>query len=102
MTFKYRIANRFRFTVFVVITIIALTIIANMILGLGTAQGSTVQEFRTVTVNTGDTLWSIAETYMPESMDTREAVYVITSVNELSGSDIYAGMQLQIPVYTEI
>ena len=40
-------------------------------------------------VRTGDTLWSIAETYAPEDMDIREYIYFIEEDNELTNKIIY-------------
>ena len=99
MSKNYRIKSRFRFTVFVVLTIVLMTTAANFALGLNTAASSTVQEYMDVEIKSGDTLWNIAETYMPDNMDTREAVYQICSLNDISADELYAGMTIQVPVY---
>ena len=99
MSKNYRIKSRFRFTVFVVLTIVLMTTAANFALGLTTAASSTVQEYMDVEIKSGDTLWNIAETYMPDNMDTREAVYQICSLNDISADELYAGMTIQVPVY---
>ena len=52
-----------------------------------------------VEIKSGDTLWNIAETYMPDNMDTRKAVYQICSLNDISADELYAGMTIQVPVY---
>ena len=99
MSKNYRIKSRFRFTVFVVLTIVLMTTAVNIALGLNTAASSTVQEYMDVEIKSGDTLWNIAETYMPDNMDTREAVYQICSLNDISADELYAGMTIQVPVY---
>ena len=99
MSKNYRIKSRFRFTVFVVLTIVLTTTAANFALGLNTAASSTVQEYMDVEIKSGDTLWNIAETYMPDNMDTRKAVYQICSLNDISADELYAGMTIQVPVY---
>ena len=99
MSKNYRIKSRFRFTVFVVLTIVLMTTAVNFALGLNTAACSTVQEYMDVEIKSGDTLWNIAETYMPDNMDTREAVYQICSLNDISADELYAGMTIQVPVY---
>ena len=98
MSKNYRIKSRFRFTVFVVLTIVLMTTAVNFALGLNTAASSTVQEYMDVEIKSGDTLWNIAETYMPDNMDTREAVYQICSLNDISADELYAGMTIQVPV----
>ena len=99
MTKTYRIANRFRFTLFVVITIVLLTTVINFALGLNTAASLTIQEYLDIEIMSGDTLWSIAETYMADNMDTRAAVYELCSINNITASELYAGMTIQVPIY---
>ena len=98
MTKTYRIANRFRFTLFVVLTIILLTTAINFALGLNTAASLTVQEYMNIEILSGDTLWSIAETYMSDSDDIRVAVYELCKINDISADQLQAGMTIQVPV----
>ena len=99
MTKTYRITSRFRFTLFVVLTIILLTTVINFALGLNTAASLTIQEYIDLEIMSGDTLWSIAETYMSDDMDTRAAVYELCNINGISASELYAGMTIQVPIY---
>jgi len=99
MTKTYRITNRFRFTAFVVLTIILLTTVINFALGLNTAASLTIQEYMYLDVMPGDTLWSIAQTYMVDDMDVRQAVYELCELNNISASNLYAGMTIQVPIY---
>ena len=99
MTKTYRITNRFRFTVFVVLTIILLTTAINFALGLNTAASATIQEYMYVDIMPGDTLWSIAETYMSDTDDIRQAIYELFSINDITASQLYAGMTIQVPIY---
>ena len=99
MTKRYRISNRFRFTVFVVLTIILLTTAINFALGLNTAASLTIQDYMDVEVKSGDTLWNIAQAYMPDDMDTRKAVFQLCSLNDISADQLYAGMTIQVPIY---
>ncbi len=99
MTKNYRISNRFRFTIFVVLTIILLTTAINFVLGFNTAASSTIQEDMDLEINSGDTLWSIAESYMPNDIDVRQAVYQLCSINDISADQLVAGMIIQVPIY---
>jgi len=99
MTKTYRITNRFRFTAFVVLTIILLTTVINFALGLNTAASLTIQEYMYLDVMPGDTLWSIAQTYMADDLDVRQAVYELCEINDISASSLYAGMTIQVPIY---
>ncbi|MBX6353477.1 MAG: LysM peptidoglycan-binding domain-containing protein [Thermoflavifilum sp.] len=51
---------------------------------------------RVYVVRAGDTLWSIAETMMPDK-DTRRAVDELEQLNALSGAEIYPGERLLLP-----
>ena len=77
MTKTYRIKNRFRFTFFVAAAFILITISANLILGLDTANSQTITEYDEVKISYGDTLWTIAEKYMSDSNDIRKSVPVV-------------------------
>lgn len=58
-------------------------------------EGSNVP-FEYVTVESGQSLWQIAESVAPQS-DPREVIAQLIEFNQLSGSDISAGQQLAIP-----
>ena len=98
MTRRYRVANRFRFTVFVTIMIILITTLVNFALGLNTAESLTYVEYMDLEIMSGDTLWSIAETYMSDSDDIRVAVYELCKINDISADQLQAGMTIQVPV----
>ena len=99
MSRSYKVVNKFRFTVFVVLTIVILTTAVNFALGFNTAASLTRTDYMDVQIVSGDTLWSIAENYMPQDMDTREAIYKLCRVNDISAADLYAGMTIQVPIY---
>ena len=98
MTRRYRVANRFRFTVFVTIMIILITTLVNFALGLNTAESLTYVEYMDLEIMSGDTLWSIAETYMSDADDIRVAVYELCKINDISADQLQAGMTIQVPV----
>ena len=93
----YRITNRFRFTLFVVICIVVLTTLVNFALGFNIANSQVVEKTETVYIMSGDTLWDIAGTYMP-TMDRSKAVYQICQMNEIKASDLKAGMEIIVPI----
>lgn len=49
-----------------------------------------------VTVDPGDSLWTVAQRSMPD-VDTRSAVIELRKVNNLVGSELVVGQQLVIP-----
>lgn len=78
--------------------IILITTVMNFALGFNTADSLTYAEYMDLDVKSGDTLWSIAETYMADSGDIRLAVHELCQINEISADQLYAGMTIQIPV----
>ena len=93
-----KVKSRVRFTAFVLIMLFAVTGLFNTMLGLNDALGLTKQEYIEVSINSGDTLWTIAEQYMPSDMDIRKAVHIIKKVNEID-SQLQPGQTILIPEY---
>ncbi|MCF0149854.1 MAG: LysM peptidoglycan-binding domain-containing protein [Firmicutes bacterium] len=94
---RYRIVNKFRFTAFVTVCILLLTVTAGSILGVFDARAAQPREFTTVTVQSGDTLWNLARVYGPEHADVRDVISDICRINEISDSCIHPGQVLLIP-----
>ena len=95
---RYRIKNRVRFASFIVISLLMICTVFNTALGFNDALALSEQQYIEIQVESGDTLWTIADEYMPDDMDIREAVYIISDTNEIDASQLYAGQILQIPV----
>ncbi len=64
--------------------------------GESAPQPASAQEF-TVLVDSGDSLWSIAESVKRDGLDTREAIHRIMKRNALSSSELVSGQSLIIP-----
>lgn len=95
---QYRIKSRFRFTIFVLLIILTIVTSTNTALGLYDAASLTIDEYITVEICSGDTLWNIAQVYMP-SMNTRSAVHKICKLNDITADSLYVGKSIQIPIY---
>jgi hypothetical protein len=54
------------------------------------------QPFEYVTVQSGDTLWQLAQQVAPQ-VDPREVIEQFVQFNQLSSPDVYAGQELAIP-----
>lgn len=91
MSRKLYIKNPERF-VGSILTVISLAIIF-MISLLNISFGSSTDEYVSVYVCKGDTLWSIARDYYEEN-DIRERIAEIKSVNQLKTSTIREGQEL--------
>ncbi|MFI2855753.1 LysM peptidoglycan-binding domain-containing protein [Paenibacillus sp. JSM ZJ436] len=56
-------------------------------------------EVREIVVQSGDTLWSIAASHKPDSMDIRDYIHTIAKFNGLNSHDIKFGEVLSLPLY---
>lgn len=97
---KYTVRSRFRFITFVALSIIISVSAFNLLIGATTeVSGSTQTTYKTIEICDGDTFWTIAETYMPAEMDTREAIYELKVLNGMDAADqLVAGQKLTVPV----
>jgi LysM repeat protein len=50
----------------------------------------------TIRVAPNETMWQIAEEYKPSWMDTREYIYEVKELNNLSDTYLYVGDEIQI------
>ena len=96
---RYRIKSRTRFTIFIIVMILIAMSIIGYITGINTAHGSTMEQYATVEITNGDTLWSIADEYAPEGTDLREFIYEIKELNGLDTSNIMIGQVIRVPMY---
>jgi LysM repeat protein len=58
---------------------------------------ATAPRYATVTVQPGDTLWSIASSHAGPSADVQEIVDRISDANHLAGGTLQPGERLRIP-----
>jgi LysM repeat protein len=78
--------------------VVALSVAAVLGGGAAIASGSAgTVEFDYVTVQAGQSLWSIAEDIAPAS-DPRDVIAEIRSLNQLSTSSVQPGQRIAIPV----
>lgn len=95
---QIRVKSKIRFTCFVAMIIIMAVIGFNSILGLNVVSGESNDNFITVEVLPGETLWDIASNNMSDDMDKRKAVYLIQKANDLDDAAIHPGQKLKVPV----
>lgn len=94
MNKKYVLKNRNRFYLFVIMV----TIIISSIALVANVQGAdTGDEYISVVVEQGDTLWDLAGDYN-NSRDIRQYIRKVEQINQLTDSIIYEGDVLKMPV----
>jgi nucleoid-associated protein YgaU len=96
---KYRIKSKLRFTLFMTIAILMFISAAGTAIGMNNAESLTKPVYSEITVQSGDTLWDLAQEFGPSDKDVREVVYDICKLNEISADSIYPGQTIRIPEY---
>jgi len=96
-----RRGRRIRSVVIVALLISAFNIFAQISSGAQATNSSlsatsVTQSVEYVSVRSGDTLWTMAGTYAPNS-DPREWIKQVVSLNSLSSIDLLAGQRLAVP-----
>ena len=97
LTRPARLTRRGRLAV--VLSVLALMVVGFSAAGHVTSQAaSSAARMRphTVTVQTGETLWTVAERIAPHA-DPRLVVARIAEINRLPGAQVFAGQQLVVP-----
>lgn len=97
---KLRVKNHKKFNRFIILSFLLLTLFLYTFISLILPSSviGRVQE-KNFTVLKGDNVWTIAEA-LNATKDTRQVVYDIYKLNNLSDNDnIYPGQVLKLPVY---
>ncbi|MGF6375540.1 LysM repeat protein [Clostridiales Family XIII bacterium PM5-7] len=99
MNKKYRIASKFRFTMFLTILILCVFTVIGFASGMNTVNSSSMNEYNQIEIHSGDTLWAIASHYGPADQDIRKTVYEICQLNDISADQLEAGQKILVPTY---
>ena len=96
---RYYIASKFRFSVFIItmVLMIIMSISAMVHNVYAGGKGDVTNTYYAITVESGDTLWEIAQRYSNDNTDIRRFIYEISSINGLDTAEIVEGQQLLIP-----
>jgi len=98
---KYRVVDKFRFSISIVIISLIMIIVFSAFSHSFTASAINKTKYIEVIVRPGDTIWKIAKDHTDEYKDIREVVYIISKINEIENSIIYSGQVLKIPEYNK-
>lgn len=92
------VVRRKRFTLMPAIAIASLSLMVTVpALSSMHLSAATAQRYATVTVQPGDTLWSIASAHTTGSADVQETIDQISAANHLQASMLLPGEKLRIP-----
>lgn len=77
--------------------LIAILTISSVVI-LDGVSAKPVIDYAEVTVEYGDTLWTIAKRIAP-NQDPRKVVWEIQEMNDMNKSIIYPGQRIHVPIY---
>lgn len=87
--------NRLQITVTLMLIITFLFLLTT--LGNFNSYGDSETVYINVIVDTGQSLWSIAEEYTPDHRDVRETIRLMVNANNIESTVIYPGDLLKVP-----
>ena len=99
---KYKIVNKRRFFLSLFFMSLITIAIISLFINMDKVYSSTYnEEYKTVIVKAGDTLWNIAREHMPDDYDVRKAVFEIREFNNMVTADLYPGDLVKIPLVSK-
>lgn len=84
-------------TVFVILTVIVITLLITSFINRDSSAENVNDEYIEYTVKSGDTLWDIAQLHSGNNVDVRTVIYDIEETNQIKSAMIYCGDILLIP-----
>lgn len=99
---RYKVVDMNKFKRFMFISILLMSIVLFTLLFTIKGYSKDIPIYNYITVEEGDTLWSIASNYVDKSnMEIRELVYVISNENSIYNASIYPGEVIKVPMNVE-
>ncbi|MEL7646837.1 MAG: LysM peptidoglycan-binding domain-containing protein [Sedimentibacter sp.] len=96
---RYKVTNIKKFKRFMFLSILSISILVFTFTATFNAYSKDIPQFDLVTVQDGDTLWSIASSYAADSnTDIRELVYEISNENSIYNASIHPGDVIKVPM----
>ncbi len=84
-----------------VIIVISLFLLGSVRTQAASAE-ATHKYYTSIRIDSGDTLWSIAEDYITEDYhDMNEYIEEVCSINKICGDEIHAGAYITVPYYSD-
>jgi len=91
------VVRRKKMTLMPAITLAALSLMVTLPT-LSSMHAASATRYTTVTVQPGDTLWSIAAAHTSDTSDIQTSIDRISETNHLNASAIQPGQHLRIPI----
>ena len=90
-----KIVNRKKFIRSMAIVIFLLVALFNISVAKSNKEEAEIIDY---TITKGETLWSIAKEYTPNSKDIRQTIYEIKQLNNMSDSTVYENQTIKIKI----
>jgi LysM repeat protein len=94
---RYRVKSKVRFMTFITALIVAVVMVSGFALS-GGVSGTEKPTYESVTIKSGDTLWSIACEHKTEDKSIRQYIADIRAINDVSPGNIHPGQIIDVPV----
>lgn len=95
---RYKVTDIKKFKRFMFFTILFISICLFTLIFSLKAYSKDIPQYDYVTVEEGDTLWTIASSYSTDG-DIRELIYEISKDNDINNASIYPGDIIKIAKY---
>lgn len=96
---RYRVSSKIRFSIFLAFIAVLILSTYMAFVGVTDAQGDTVERYEIISVNDGDSLWTLAKNHVPKNMDIREYIYHVAKYNDVDPGDLNPGEKIKLPIY---
>jgi LysM repeat protein len=90
---KYLLKNKPKFFIF----LFFISLIVSTVIYTASVSGYKEPEYQSIIINSGDTLWSIAEKYS-QNNNIREYIYNVKKINNLDSSIVYENTAIIVPL----
>ena len=94
---RTRVKSKFRFITFLIIVMGLMVGAFGFVTGLDESTASVTEDYAKYAVESGDTLWDIANDVNHHNTDTRKIVHAICQLNDIQADDLQPGMVLTVP-----
>lgn len=98
---RYKVTDLKKFKRFMFLSILFVSIFVFASMATLNAYSKDIPQYNYITVEDGDTLWSIATNYSHNNTDIRELVYKISNENSIYNASIYPGDVIKVPMNVE-
>lgn len=99
---RYKVVDIYKFKRFMFISILLISMVLFTLMFTIKVYSKNIPQYNYITVQKGDTLWSIASNLsIYNDMEIRELVYLISNDNDIYNASIYPGDIIKIPLKIE-